>query len=327
MPPTRAQISVALDGTSGTALDVLISDGTSVGDAVRTAIISAARQPGDRPPSKLAPAPTGGIDARWLSAPQSAAPLRPLAQQPAASARPRRSHAAKESRIPVTADSEAQTSRKRGRPPQHLLSGIATCGVCEAPLRVGAQNLGRHQARNEAARPSRYRVYECAGWPGRPGFHVSMRQEHLDRIVTDAVLARVESPGFDVPLLLRHPGDREERLALLDELQTHRAWLDEVRDAVEGRALGSDALRHQQEIVLPKIAAARHRIAELEKRDPTIAELQFAFPMGPSLWRKLPISRRRHVVEVLVDPIVYPVPRSERGIGGLNERRVQLEWL
>ncbi|RYF48020.1 MAG: hypothetical protein EOO27_36265, partial [Comamonadaceae bacterium] len=84
--------------------------------------------------------------------------------------------------------------KRRGRPARHLLSGIAVCTVCGSSLRVGSQNT-----RGRAEEPSRYRVYECAGSTGNTGFHVSIRQEHLDQIVTDAIIGRVLEPDFRAP--------------------------------------------------------------------------------------------------------------------------------
>ncbi|MEL0525934.1 zinc ribbon domain-containing protein, partial [Neisseria gonorrhoeae] len=163
-------------------------------------------------------------------------------------------------------DGQISTTRRRGRPPRYLLSAIAVCGVCGAATRVGAQNTGggKHQ-------PSHYRVYECAGAPGRTGFHVSMRQEHLDEIVTDAVLARILGPDFRVPRAREEDEDGSERRALRLEIKGHRAWLEAVRK--EARRRGRPrVLAAQERIVRLKIEAAQARIDELERLNPLVDE-------------------------------------------------------
>lgn len=220
---------------------------------------------------------------------------------------------------------DTNVSRKRGRPARHLLSGIAVCGVCDAPVRVGAQNAGRARGLVVPTPPPRYRVYECAGWPGQPGFHVSMHQERLDRIVTDAVLERIATPYFEVPRILKGESAREEREALLHEIDSLRGWLGEVR--VESKRRRNESMLLEQEaIVLPRIQAANQRILELEKRDPLIFRLNYYFPVAPLVWDAMPIAQRRHVVQKMVTPRIHPVVRANRSSRALNGDRVELVW-
>ncbi len=220
---------------------------------------------------------------------------------------------------------DTNVSRKRGRPARHLLSGIAVCGVCDAPVRVGAQNAGRPRGLVDPTPPPRYRVYECAGWPGQSGFHVSMHQEQLDRIVTDAVLERIATPYFEVPRILKGESAREEREALLHEIESLRGWLGEVR--VESKRRRNESMLVEQEaIVLPRIQAANQRIIELEKRDPLIFRLNYSFPVAPLVWDAMPITQRRHVVQKMVTPRIHPVVRTDRSSRALNEDRVELVW-
>lgn len=106
--------------------------------------------------------------------------------------------------------------RSRGQPPQHLLSSLAIRGGCSAGLRIGTQNSCRGSGIGSTMSPSpRYRVYECAGTPGTGsrGYHVSMRQEYLEQVVVDEILARVKDDSFQVSRARRNedPDGRERK--------------------------------------------------------------------------------------------------------------------
>lgn len=215
-------------------------------------------------------------------------------------------------------DQPVEAARGRGRPAAHLLSGIAVCGVCGSAVRVGSQNTRSDEQRH------RYRVYECAGSPGSTGFHVSMRQEHLDQIVADAVVERVLRSDFRAPRAHEEDSDGTERRALRLEIKSLRIWLDEV--GKEARRRGTeDVLTGAERVVLPKIEAATDRVEELERLDPMIVDLQDARSVRRA-WDALPLAQQRHVVRALMVPRINPVLEEERGRRGLNARRVDLGW-
>lgn len=224
----------------------------------------------------------------------------------------------------MTNGASTKPPRGRGRPPRHLLSGIAVCGVCGAATRVGSQNASTRQTPVDKDQPSRYRVYECAGSRGSSGFHVSMRQDHLDQIVTDAVLARVVAAGFQAPRASQEDEDGTERRALQLEIKGHRIWLDTVRKEAERRQM-PEMLARQEHIVFRKIDAARWRIHELEELDPLTLELTEATSVR-SAWNRMPVLERRHIIQTLVTPRINPVMPDERGRQGLNVDRVELAW-
>lgn len=216
------------------------------------------------------------------------------------------------------------TAKRRGRPHRYLLSAITVCGVCGAPTRIGTQNTGAPRGAGAGEPPSRYTVYECAGAPGSTGFHVSMHQEHLDRIVTDAVLARIGEPDFRAPPVLSEDEDGEIRRALRLEIKSDRAWLDAVQKEA-ARSKRPHVLIQQQRIVLPRIQAAETRIEELDELDPLVLELKDA-QSARNAWERMPLAQRRHVVQVLVVPRIRPIDAEGRGRRGVNAERVDLEW-
>lgn len=217
--------------------------------------------------------------------------------------------------------SDATGGSRRGRPPKYLLSGIAVCGVCRAPLRVGGQNAG-----SSDDRATRYRVYECGGRPGRTGFHVVIHQEHLDQIVVAAVLARVGDPSFQTPRALPDDADGAERQALRLEIKSRRIWLTSVWKEARRRAR-EDVADDLQGLVLQQNQEAQRRIDELERANPEIGSLRDS-PSRQATWDALPIGQKRDIVQTLMIPTVNPVPGDQRGARGLDStvRRVELQW-
>lgn len=213
--------------------------------------------------------------------------------------------------------------KAKGRLPRHLLSGIAVCGACGAPTRVGSQNV-RPGGLGAGTKPERYRVYECAGLPGQSGFHVSISQEQLDEIVSEAVIARVEEASFRVPFSEAGLEEDSERQELRLNIKSKRLWLREVAEEAE-LTNNPDMLAMAEKVTLPKIWADRDRLEKLEELDPFIVDLHKARSIRLT-WERLPIAQQRHIVQTLLIPRIDPVPTEARGRQDVNQSRVQLLW-
>jgi site-specific DNA recombinase len=134
-------------------------------------------------------------------------------------------------------------------PAKHLLGGIAECGICGAGMRIGKQNKGRPRLDRETGQKlpqEHYNTYVCQGAPGRTSFHVAIKEDHLDLLVTEVVLARLERPDFLARVGQQDDGVDAERAALLEEV---RAEAERVRNL--------SALFDQERRVAPKIEAAQ----------------------------------------------------------------------
>lgn len=149
----------------------------------------------------------------------------------------------------------------------------------------------------------RYRIYHCAGplTTARGPFHVTMSQEHLDLIVTEAVLTRISQVDFETPRT-RHDEDTDgrERKALKLEIQGHELWLDAVRQEAEAKRRPS-MLAGQERIIRPRIESARKRLDELAQIDPVVRDLAISDRVQ-ARWDDMTLSERRQVIQKLVTP-------------------------
>ncbi|WP_434317504.1 recombinase family protein [Leifsonia sp. P73] len=229
--------------------------------------------------------------------------------------------------------SPPERRRTNDWPAKHLLAGIAVCGVCGGPMRVGKQNAGSRKLDadgNPLPRQS-YSTYVCVGVPGRPGpdgkrgFHVAMREEHLDSVVTELLLKRVQRPDF-----LATVGDRDddrdaERRALLEEINGYQAYLDKVRaDAAE--KLHFELLLDQEARIEPKIRIAETKLEKLSAVDPLVLSI-LAGGAVRQKWETLDLAARRRVVRGVMVPRVNRIGTGWQGKKGPNYDRVEPVWL
>lgn len=217
-------------------------------------------------------------------------------------------------------------------PAKHLLSGIALCGVCGAPMRVGKQNAGSKKLGSDGMPLPRevYGAYVCSGIPGRPGpdgkrgFHVAMRQEHLEEIVTELLLARLERPDFLATIGDRGDAATAERDALLAEISGYQAYLDKVREEAAA-LLRFDILLDQEARIEPKIKAAQTKLEKLSEMDPFVLTLVSAGAIRME-WNSLKLADRRRMVRAVMAPRVNRIGKGWRGRKGLNFDRVEPGW-
>jgi site-specific DNA recombinase len=233
--------------------------------------------------------------------------------------------------------SPPERKRTNDWPAKHLLSGIAMCGVCGAAMRVGKQNAGtrRHPVTkvpvpqpvdaegNKIPFPS-YNTYVCSGFPGMTGFHAAMRETHLDTVVTELVIARVERPDFLAMVGTRGKDTDDERQAILAEIRGYQEYLDGVR-ADAAQRLRFDLVMDQESRIEPKIQAAKKRLDKLSEMDPFVLRLVREGPFRES-WGDLELADQRRVIRALVTPRVNRVGPEARGRKGINYDRVDPVW-
>ncbi|MBY6062220.1 recombinase family protein [Microbacterium esteraromaticum] len=217
-------------------------------------------------------------------------------------------------------------SRKRTNdwPATHLLTGLAFCAECGASVRVGKQNKGsaRRDENGVVLPREHYFSYLCIGVPGKTGFHVAIKEESLDLVVTELLLARLERPDFLATF--GQPGDNtDERQALLDEIASHQQYLDEVREQAAARHDVS-ILFAQEDLIKPKIAEAQRRLERLTVADPLLLALVTSGDVRAA-WERLVLAEKRRVIRAAMRPQIKP--SQKRGARGIDMDRVVPGWV
>ncbi|WP_247040373.1 recombinase family protein [Arthrobacter rhizosphaerae] len=213
-------------------------------------------------------------------------------------------------------------------PAKHLLSGIAVCGVCGAGTRIGKQNKGRKQSDEDGNLLPRqhYNTYLCVGVPGRTGFHVAMKETHLDAVVIELVLAWIERPDFMARIGQQDRDVDSERKALLDEIADHKRWLEQVHAEAERRR-DLSYLTRQEDIVQPKIDAAEAKLLLLADVDPVVLELARSGRVR-EIWSEREeagdLDWCRHVIRAVATPKIMRA--AKKGTRGVDPDRVVMDW-
>ena len=190
------------------------------------------------------------------------------------------------------------------------------------------QYAGRNKDKNGNRVPNKdretYLIYLCKGPNGTSGFHVSMKEEHLDLLVTEAILARLEKPDFLATLDGRDDDTDGAREEILAEISGHQAWLDQVRDrAMKERNL--DLLFDQERRVQPLIDEAHRRLEKLRATDPAVLALAGKGDVRQA-WQALDLQSQRTIIRALAVPHVYRAEEGTRGRKGPRPDRVRIDW-
>lgn len=228
----------------------------------------------------------------------------------------------------------AGTHRKgpRDHTAKHLLTGIARCGVCGAPLKRGSRTYQSKKVAPDGSPVPRttYAYYVCGGILGRSspgaseGWHVGMKVEHLDAIVAHLLFGRSEHPDFLFSLSTQSDETRAERAQLKEAIDAHESYLESVRQraATEQRF---DLILDQESRVMPLIEGARQRLGELSEMDPFVRSVVDAGGIA-TVWDSLELADKRRLVRALVTPVVHRIERRWNGRNGANRERVEALW-
>jgi site-specific DNA recombinase len=167
---------------------------------------------------------------------------------------------------------------------RYLLTGIAKCGKCEAPVRL---ILG---PRTRSGRREKRRSYVCSRCHG-----ISRDQGAVDQLITRLTIEFLASPKAKA--VFQPVPDR----ALEAKAQTLRAKLDEAADQYAADEIDGQQLRRIT-------AKLRPRLQEVEaKLHPAIVDLEdLATPDIAEHWNDIPLERRRAVVAFLFEIKLMP---------------------
>jgi DNA invertase Pin-like site-specific DNA recombinase len=174
--------------------------------------------------------------------------------------------------------------------------------------------------------PFHYRTYVCTGLPdpatGKRGFHVAMKVDHLDYVVSELIIARLERPDFLALVNESTEDTDDERRLLLDQIERDRQYLETVR-AQAAELLDLSMLLDQQQRVQPRIDEAQRRLEQLAAVDPVVLSLAGEASVRTA-WDQMDVVDRRKVIAALARPRVRPADR--RGRKGRDPERVIPGW-
>ena len=215
-------------------------------------------------------------------------------------------------RLTALLNDPTRAPRRRGRGPQHLLSGLAVCGApgCGAPVYRQAGWTPKPESKTRHANSPAYGCKACSG--------VRRAQEPVDAFVTEIVLRRLEKAGPDE---LPRPGADEGAVAeARSAIDTIDARLDNYADqAAEGQI--TDAQLHRMTARL--LEKRKGHQAALDAAAPSAIPAE-AFGSGArEAWESFDIEIKRGIVRELMDVTILPT-----GAGGrtFDPESVRIDW-
>jgi DNA invertase Pin-like site-specific DNA recombinase len=183
----------------------------------------------------------------------------------------------------------------------HLLSGIATCGVCGTALRV----------RMNSGYPS-YQCFERTLIVDGKRYHVSRRERTVDAFITELVIARLSMP--DAAEALVRDDDEVNRLReLLDTIAGLRLRRDQAADAYAAGDMELATLSRIEATLAPRIEAAEERARRI-RLVPLLGDL-ISVDRGDveAAWGRLGMDQCRDAITALLAKIeIMPVGRGNR---------------
>lgn len=183
-----------------------------------------------------------------------------------------------------------------------LLSSLALCGVCGAPVQAGG-----------AARVG-VRGYRCSGSTG----HFARKAEPVDDFVSAVMVARL-SQADAAELLVDH--EKPDVDALRTEALAIRQRLDSLATDFADGSLTASQLR-------AATARARSRLAAVEAQMADAGRVDVLGPLVAAedvqaVWDGLSKARRRAAIDALATVRLHPVGR---GVRTFRPETVSIEW-
>lgn len=190
----------------------------------------------------------------------------------------------------------------RGAAPKYLLTGIAVCGECGAPLWM------RQQSRAPAAQKradGKLWFYGCTAG------HVGRDRQKVDDAVTRVVVALLSDP--DELAKLAEPAEPAPAAEEVDDAAVLRQRLADAVDAYDAGKLSIDMLSRLEARLLPRIEAAEQR-DKARFVSPIVAQVATA-PDPAAAWGALLLEEKREFLRATMRITVVKVrSRWELGV-------------
>ncbi|MCK6086239.1 recombinase family protein [Microbacterium sp. EYE_384] len=203
----------------------------------------------------------------------------------------------------------ARTVSGVGRPPQHLLSGIAICGKCGAKMRRMPGRMTTTKRGGAKRQPPAYGCPVCYG--------VRRKQSDVEAFVVAVLLRRLESPDA---LDLVGTTDPAGAAAARDAVAAIDARLSSAADAY---AAGAIELSQLTRITTQLRADRDAHAAALTAALPSSLPADLAGPRVKERWATLGIEARRAVLSALLRITVQPSGPGR----DFNPELIRIDWL
>ncbi|MGN0126034.1 MAG: recombinase family protein [Rhodococcus sp. (in: high G+C Gram-positive bacteria)] len=186
----------------------------------------------------------------------------------------------------------------RGSAPKHLLTGIATCGVCGGSV-FRLKDRGRE-------------TYVC-----REGFHVSRSKASTDLLVTETIIAGLEDPEL-VEAVRAMAGVPKKQLS---EAQVLQARLDKLADDCADEKITPRSFQRMEARLLKQIADAKAR-ARRAAVAPIVVDT--VGPNARERWESYTLEKKRDLIRALVRVRLLPTGTKS---GKFDPDSVSIEWI
>jgi site-specific DNA recombinase len=189
-------------------------------------------------------------------------------------------------------------------PRRYLLTGLLFCGNCGNPM-VGQT---WHDTRRPGSAIRRYRCAKDDAYRHCGCGKVFRSAEPIELLVTDAVLARLDSPDF-IKALTAQANDGELK-AKIDEREYKR---DHKRELLEDRARGilsRAEYEYAKQIIEDEIEAINRQLATMQS-----GRVLSRIPLDGTLrqvWEEADIDFKRDIMRLLVKKIVILPGRTQK---------------
>jgi DNA invertase Pin-like site-specific DNA recombinase len=202
--------------------------------------------------------------------------------------------------VAILDNPDRRSGPTRGR--KFVLSGIALCGVCDAPVKSGFASA------TSTKRP----IYLC-----KDGFHVSRRMDEVDDWVVEHAVERLSRPDA-INVLVN--SERPDVDALRAEADTLRARLNDLAVEFADGDLTAEQLRIVNGRVKSKLAEVERQLFDAD------AYQVFDGLIDPDLTRErfdaLPLPRKRSVIDRLMTVRIMPAGKGKV----FDPKRVVIEF-
>ncbi|MBS4729881.1 recombinase family protein [Mycobacterium sp. SM1] len=196
----------------------------------------------------------------------------------------------------------------------YLLSGMLRCGRCGSRLVSKARHVNPD---------SRVRRYVCSNGPDHGGCgRLTVVAEPVEQLLTEAVLARLDSPHLAKVLAGKSHADRDVA-ALAAQLEADQARLDELAGLYAEGAITAREWIAARNPITARIAHVRRDIAAATD---TTALYQLVGTGGAlrQQWSDLGLDRQQAIIKAVLDHAV--IQPGKLGARVLDINRVQPHW-